>query len=77
MNKRSFLKRAGLLTGLAVLNPLKLLGLFKPKPALSMETMKAAFDEVSDGIYFATPEPMTKMYILDKYDPKQWVSVED
>jgi len=67
MKRRSFLKRAGLLSGLAMLNPLKLLELFKPKPALSMETMKAGFDQV----YFTNPDPIKSFY-LGPEEPCCW-----
>jgi len=46
MDRRSFIKRVGILAGLAILSPLKIFGLLKTEPVLSMETMKAAFDEV-------------------------------
>lgn len=41
LNRRKFIKYTGLLSGLAVFNPLRVLGLFKSKPILNMETMKA------------------------------------
>jgi len=79
LDRRKFFKTTGLLAGLAVLNPLKALGLFKPKPALSMETMKAAFDQVNvcgdgtdgDYIYFTSPEPIKNIYVGHK-EPYYW-----
>jgi len=81
MNKRSFLKRAGLLTGFAILNPLKLLGLFKPEPPITETAMWH-----DDYIYFASPEPTTSIHIpaspdlgasMYFLDGRQWIPVED
>lgn len=77
MNRRSFIKRTGLLSCLAILNPLRFLGLFKPKPALSMETMLKAFDECEangslfkdgdDFLYVATPGSQWESFYFNEH----------
>jgi hypothetical protein len=78
MDKRSFLKRVGLLAGLALLNPLRLLGLFKPEPIT-----KPVWD---DYLYFATKYPQWERAEISEdgiitgvsyWDGKQWKPVED
>ena len=79
INRRSFIKRAGLLSGLAVLNPLRFLGLFKPKPALGMETMKAAYSVVYDAENHTLHLKLHRQWAinLSYYNGKQWIPMED
>jgi len=91
MDRRSFLKRAGLLSGLAVLNPLKLLGLFKPEPAdvinlgqvWGPSPTESLYD---DYMYFMTQDtnlrlsaPHRNAWIknISYWNGNRWIPVED
>ena len=78
INRRSFIKRTGLLSGLAVLNPLRVLGFFKPDSALSMETIDGVNKIVTfESRLYGGKVLGNKITKISYWNGKQWIPVED